>query len=143
MIYINVLYFILTGVHEGSVPIVPISAHKFRGTSQELRKAQMAVHKRPFYNSGNVRVLNNKQDVKCYEDTFEDKHKHIPGYVRHREILKEVESHKERRLKKLKKLQEKLGSNASSKTSLFEVQQNTDVKSRRSVNGASKIIKIP
>ena len=86
------------------MPIVPIQTHNFRNSSQELRKAQMAVHKHPFYNSGNIRVVNSKQDVRCSEHTFEDKHKHVPIYVRQRDILKEVESHKERRLKKLKKL---------------------------------------
>ena len=131
-------------MHGGSVPIVPISEHNFRASSQELRQAQMALHKRPFYNSGNVRVVNSKQDIVCTDEPFEDRHKHVPGYVRQRDILKEVESHKERRLKKLKKLQQRM-SHANSKSSLTKDGQDQgkqEVKSKRSVNGASRIIKV-
>ena len=80
----------------------------------------MAVHNRPFYNSGNVRVVNSKQDVRCSKDAFEDKHKFMPTFVRQKDILKEVESHKERRLKKLRKLKQRLSSNANSKSSLHD-----------------------
>jgi len=62
--------------------------------------------------------VNSKQDIVCTEEKFEDKHNHVPGYVRQRVILREVESHKERRLKKLRNIQKRIKNNSNSQESL-------------------------